>query len=305
MSITVTGASGFLGSRLVRLLAARGERVVAVDRVSPDALPRSATSVVGELSDTLDEAIPDDCKAVVHLAAVVSGAAEADFDVGFAGNVDATRGLLERCRGLRTPPKFLLASSLAVFGPTPVADDDTATRPSTSYGTQKAICELYVNDYGRRGLVDGRSVRLPTISVRPGTPNAAASGFASAIIREPLAGERTTCPLARDANLWLASPDSALRSLLHGLDADASAFGAYRCVNAPGITASVGDMLAALERHGGDPALVAMERNPKIEAIVGTWPSSFDTAKADRMGFPKADSLDDAVRAHLDAEPTR
>jgi len=303
MSITVTGASGFLGSRLVRLLAARGERVVAVDRAPPPApLPPGCASVVGDLAANVGAAVPEGTAAVVHLAAVVSGAAEADFDLGLRENVFGLHALLEACRARGNAPRFLFASSLAVFGPIAAADDATPTHPASSYGAQKAIGELLVHDYARKGFVDGRSVRLPTIAVRPGPPNAAASGFASAIVREPLAGQRATCPMPRDAKLWLASPDSALRSLAHGLAVDGALFGGYRCVNAPGITASVGDLLNAMERHGGDPGLVDHAPDPKVAALVGSWPATFDTAKADAMGFPRADTLDEAVAAHIETE---
>jgi len=303
MSITITGASGFLGARLARLLAARGEKVLCVDQFAPKELPPGCRSVVGPLDDVLEEAVAPDTKAVVHLAAVVSSGAEQDFDLGMRVNVDGLRRLLERCRAAcDAPPRFVFTSSLAVFGAVPRADDDTPTKPQNSYGAQKAMGELMVNDFSRKGFVDGRTVRLPTISIRPGAPNAAASGFASGILREPLAGERSTCPMPPETPLWLASPNSALRSLLHALDVDGAAFGDYRCVNAPGISVTVAEMLAALERHGGDPSLVSFEPDPAVAAIVGSWPHHFATDKAARMGFEPADDIDAAVRAHVDDE---
>ena len=175
MTTVITGASGFLGSRMARLLAARGEKVVMCDMVAPAQVPAGCVSLVGDLDATVEEAITADTKAVVHLAAVVSSGAELDFDLGYRVNVDGLTRLLERCRSApRAPPKVLFTSSLAVFGAVPFATDASPTTPSNSYGTQKALGELLINDYSRKGFVDGRTVRLPTISIRPGAPNAAA-----------------------------------------------------------------------------------------------------------------------------------
>jgi len=304
MSITITGGAGFLGAKLARALAARGASVVLCDMVAPARPPPNSRVVVGALEDTLDEAITADTKAVVHLACVASGGSEQDFDLGYRVNVDGLVEALERCRSAcAAPPKFVFTSSLAVFGARAHADDASSTEPQNSYGAQKAIGELLVHDYSRKGFVDGRTVRLPTISVRPGAPNAAASGFASGILREPLSGEPSVCPMPPETPLWLASPNSALRSMLHALDVDASAFeGGYRCVNAPGITCTVAEMMAGLERHGGDPGLVTFQPDPAVAAIVGSWPYEFDTAKAARMGFPAADSIDETIRAHVEDE---
>ena len=205
MSVVVTGAAGFLGNRLAQNLAKRGAQVVLCDQIEPPVVPAGGRALVGPLEETLGAAIASDTRAVVHLAAVVSSGAERDFDLGYRVNVDGLRGTLEACRArCAQPPKFVFASSLAVFGATDAADDATPTTPLNSYGAQKAIGELLVNDYSRKGFVDGRSVRLPTISIRPGAPNAAASGFASSILREPLAGQRAVCPMDLDTDLWLA-----------------------------------------------------------------------------------------------------
>ena len=303
MSITITGAAGFLGQRLANVLARRGERVVMCDLVEPAVVPANGTFIQGDLEATLEAAITEDTTAVVHLAAVVSSGAELDFDLGYGVNVAGLTKLLERCRSAPArPPTVLFTSSLAVFGATPFATDESPTTPASSYGTQKAIGELLVNDYSRKGFIDGRTLRLPTISVRPGAPNKAASGFASGILREPLRGLRAMCPLDPSAVLWLASPDSAVRALVHGLYVDGDAFGDYRCVNAPGISVSIGDMLASLERHGGDRSLVDFAPDPHVAAIVGSWPSHFDVSKATAMGFPAADDIDAAVASHVERE---
>ena len=197
MTTTITGAAGFLGQRMVRLLAARGEKLVLTDvHKLPSLPPSGATVLTGPLAHHLPQAITEETTAVVHLAAVVSAGAEADFDLGYDVNLSLLLQVLERCRVVGTRPKLLFTSSLAVFGAIDVADDASACQPSSSYGTQKALGELLVNDYSRKGFVDGRTLRLPTVSIRPGKPNKAASGFASSILREPLAGQPAVCPYA-------------------------------------------------------------------------------------------------------------
>eukprot|EP00908_Phaeocystis_cordata_P007427 Transcript_18066.p1 GENE.Transcript_18066~~Transcript_18066.p1 ORF type:complete len:360 (-),score=57.98 Transcript_18066:895-1974(-) len=266
MTTTITGAAGFLGQRMVRLLAARGEKLVLTDvHKLPSLPPSGATVLTGPLAHHLPQAITEETTAVVHLAAVVSAGAEADFDLGYDVNLSLLLQVLERCRVVGTRPKLLFTSSLAVFGAIDVADDASACQPSSSYGTQKALGELLVNDYSRKGFVDGRTLRLPTVSIRPGKPNKAASGFASSILREPLAGQPAVCPVPEEATLWLGSPVSASRAMLHGLDLPAEAFAeaapgtgggsvgglpppSWRTVNVPGISVSVREMMAALRR---------------------------------------------------------
>ena len=189
MTITITGAGGFLGQRLTKVLADRGEKLVLADLVAPPDPPACAKVLKGNLAETLPEAITEETTAVIHLAAVVSAGAEADFAQGYEVNLTGLRRVLERCRSLASRPKFLFTSSLAVFGAVDRVDDATTVMPQSSYGTQKAIGELLVNDYARKGHIDGRTLRLPTVVIRPGKPNAAASGFASGILREPLAGQ--------------------------------------------------------------------------------------------------------------------
>jgi nucleoside-diphosphate-sugar epimerase len=234
---------------------------------------------------------------------VVSGQAEADFDIGMRVNLDATRTLLERCRRLDSPPKFVFTSSLAVFGgplPDPVPDDAPIT-PQASYGVQKAIGELLVGDYTRKGFVDGRALRLPTITVRPGRPNAAASSFASGIVREPVNGEEAVIPVGADARMWVLSPSAAIESLIRACELPADALGSQRSLNLPGLSVTVGEMAAALARVAG-PETAARIRwmpDPRIERMVRGWAGACDASRARQLGFPVDESFDAIVRAHL------
>ncbi len=299
MTITITGAGGFLGRRVTEILADRGEKLVLADLVPPPNPPAGAKVLTGDLTETLAQAITPETTAVIHLAAVVSAGAEADFAQGYQVNLTGLRAVLDRCRGLGTCPKFLFTSSLAVFGAVDSVDDRTATMPQSSYGTQKALGELLVNDYSRKGYVQGRTLRLPTVVIRPGKPNAAASSFASGILREPLAGEESICPVSPDLALWIASPASVTQALVHALDLEEAAFAPWRVVNVPGITVTVRQMVAALSRAGGDTGLVRFRHDPAIDGIVGSWPAHFVTPRADAMGFPPADDLDSLIRSHI------
>ena len=215
---------------------------------------------------------------VFHLAAVVSGQAEADTDLGYRVNLDGTRAVLDACRALGTCPRVVFASSLAVYGGAlpPVVGDDTPLTPQTSYGTQKAIGELLVNDYSRKGFVDGRAVRLPTVVVRPGRPNRAASTFASSMIREPLAGRDAVCPVSPDTVMALASPRRIVAGLLHAHDLPADAFAANRSLQLPGFSVAVGEMAAAVRRAGGEAAYARIhwEPDPQIQQIISSWPQA-------------------------------
>jgi nucleoside-diphosphate-sugar epimerase len=325
MKVLVTGGAGFLGQMVVAELLkktalpdARGqpqhiEQIIALDQAPgqwPEQVPqpvtdprvRRATGDVGDralLSSLIDATVGG----VFHLAAVVSGAAEADFDLGMRVNVAGTQALLQACRTQPQPARLLFASSVAVFGP-PLPDvvtDATAPTPQASYGLEKLIAELLVGEYSRKGFVDGRSVRLPTVSVRPGRPNAAASSFASGIIREPVAGVEAICPVGTDTLLWLTSPRQVIASLLHAYELPAAAWGTQRSLNLPGITVSVGDMVEALSRFAGPAAakLVRCQPDARIKAIVETWPARFDTARASAMGFGRDASIDALIQDYV------
>jgi len=317
MRIVITGGAGFLGSRLAHAVLERGaltdsrgqsrpiRELVLVDVAAP-AGPRDARvrTIQGSLDDrtVVDAVISPQTDSVFHLAAVVSVQAEAEFDTGMRVNVDATRHLLERCRACAVPPKFVFASSLAVFGgalPDPVPDDAPVT-PQTSYGTQKAIGELLVSDMSRKGFIDGRSLRLPTIVVRPGKPNKAASSFASSIIREPLAGVATTCPVAPETSLWLQSPRAVIANFIVGHEAAAERLPGARAINVPGISVAVGDMVRALRAVAGDAVadLVRWERDPVIDRIVSTWPARFTANSGRALGMRADDDFESIVRAH-------
>ena len=241
---------------------------------------------------------------VFHLAAIVSGQAEADTDLGYRVNLDGTRAVLDACRALRTCPRLVFASSLAVYGGElpPAVGDDTPLTPQTSYGTQKAIGELLVNDYSRKGFVDGRALRLPTVVVRPGRPNRAASTFASSIIREPLAGRDAVCPVSPDTVMALASPRRVVDGLLRAHDLPADAFGASRSLQLPGFSVTVGEMAAAVRRAGGATvhARIRWEPDPQIQQIVSGWPPALDAPRAAALGFTADSGIDEVVQAFIE-----
>jgi nucleoside-diphosphate-sugar epimerase len=249
---------------------------------------------------------------IFHLAAIVSGEAEADFDKGYRINLDGTRRLFEAIRqeNARTSgsykPRVVFTSSIAVFGaPFPEAiDDEFLSAPLTSYGTQKAIAELLLSDYSRRGFLDGIGIRLPTICVRPGKPNRAASGFFSGIIREPLAGEEALLPVPRSVRHWFASPRAAIGFLLHAAQMDSARLGARRNLSMPGVSATVGEQIEALRRVAGEQAarLIREQPDPTIMRIVEGWPRNFDARRATALGFRADASFDDIVRIHIDDE---
>ena len=318
MRIVITGGAGFLGQRLARailsrdtLTDARGAGRPVREVVLVDVMPARGVAdarlrtVAGDLADpaVAAAAITPDTDSVFHLAAVVSGQAEADFDLGMRVNLDGTRRLLDRCRALPTPPKFVFASSIAVFGgrlPDPVPDDAPLT-PHSSYGTQKVIGELLVADLSRRGALDGRSLRLPTVTVRPGLPNRAASSFASGVIREPLAGVEAICPVAPGTRMWVQSPVAVIENLLVGHDAPAAAFAASRSVNVPGISVAVGDMVAALREVAGDAVAdrVRWQLDPAVDRIISTWPAALAAEHGHALGMRADRDFAAIVRAYI------
>jgi nucleoside-diphosphate-sugar epimerase len=319
MRVVITGGAGFLGRRLARALLARGrltgpggaeepvDRIALVDLVpaDPEGDPRVEV-LAGDVADEalLRRALAPDTAAVFHLAAVVSAQAEADYDLGMRVNLDATRRLVDACRALPRAPRLVFTSSVAVYGgalPDPVTDD-TPLRPQSSYGAQKAMGELLVSDATRRGYVDGRIVRLPTVSVRPGKPNRAASSFASGIIREPLQGEEAVCPVVPTTRLWLLSPRRAVENLVAAHEVAAEALGAVRAVNLPGLSVTVAEMVAALVAVGGADAAarIRWERDPLVERIVGGWPARWDFSRAARLGFRGDPDFASVVRAFVE-----
>jgi len=317
MSITILGGGGFLGAKLAGRLARDGhfggrrvEGLTLFDLHPPPA-PRDAPFPVralgGDVSDpaALAAAIPPGTRVVVHLAAVVSAQAEADFDLGLKVNLHGTLAVLEACRALAEAPRVVFTSSVASFGGGQGAalPDDARQVPGNSYGAQKAMGELLLADASRRGMVDAVSIRLPTVTVRPGRPNKAASSFVSSILREPLLGLPTELPVDEDFAVWICSPRRAVEWLLHAMGLDTSAMGADRGVNPPGMSAKVGDMLAALERVAGPGARALVKRapDPAVAAIVGGWPAAFTAERArTRLGFSEQEPLDELVRAFIE-----
>ena len=269
--------------------------------------PRLAT-VAADITDAaaVRGVIGRGADGVFHLAAIVSANAEDDFDLGYRVNLDGTRHVLEACRALPEPPRLVFASSVAVYGGDmpEVLDDATILTPQTSYGAQKAAGELLLNDYSRKGFVDGRALRLPTIVVRPGRPNRAASTFASSIIREPLAGEEAICPVARDAEMYVLSPRRVIQALIHAFELPAAAFGMTRMLTLPGITVSIGAMAHALEQvAGADVARrIRWQPDPRIQKIVAGWPARCDARRARALGFEPDQDIAEIIRAHIEDE---
>ncbi|CAB3671239.1 D-erythronate dehydrogenase [Achromobacter animicus] len=317
MKILITGGAGFLGQRLARKLLERGTlaleggkpqtitQIDLLDVVKADLQDPRVRSLEGDIADpaVLRQAIDTETRAIFHLAAIVSGQAEADFDLGMRINLDASRALLETCRALGHKPRVIFTSSVAVYGgnlPDTVRDD-TALNPQSSYGTQKAIAELLLADYTRRGFVDGRVLRLPTISVRPGRPNAAASSFASGIIREPLNGEPAVCPVGADTRLWLLSPRGAIAALIAGCELDAEAMADRTPINLPGVSVTAAEMAQALREVAGDEVAdrISWQADARVERIVGSWPGRWDTSRATRLGLTGDGSFADIVRAYM------
>jgi len=311
MRVVITGGCGFLGSRLAAELLRRNDidELVLFDN-SPATLPlpedRRLKPATGDIADreTLRAVITPGTGSVFHLAAVVSGQAEADTDLGYRVNLDGTRAVLEACRALGTCPRVIFASSLAVYGGElpPAVGDETPLTPQTSYGTQKAIGELLVNDYSRKGFVDGRAVRLPTVVVRPGRPNRAASTFASSMIREPLAGREALCPVSPDTVMALASPRRIVAGLVQAHDLPGAAFGASRSLQLPGFSVAVGEIAAAVGRAGGVAAYarIRWEPDPQIQQIISGWPQALHAPRAEALGFTPDSSIDEVVEAFID-----
>jgi nucleoside-diphosphate-sugar epimerase len=332
VNVVITGGAGFLGARLARELLAAGSLDVAgadprplsgitlIDQVPvpPDlAADARVTGIQGDLGELLDPAGlgglggPDGplagAEVIFHLAAAVSGECEADFDLGMRANLRATESMFASCRALGTAPVVVFSSSLAVFGTSgehplpPVIDDQTLPNPQTSYGIQKVIGEQLLADYTRKGFLNGRAIRLMTVSVRPGRPNAAASGFFSGIIREPLAGQRATCPVDPGTEVALASPAKAVAALLCAATASDSAWGGRTAVTMPALSVTVADMAAALTEIAGPQvsALIDWIPDPAVARIVTTWPARVRAERATRLGLTPDPDFGSVIRAHI------
>jgi D-erythronate 2-dehydrogenase len=320
MNILITGGAGFLGQQLVAKLLSKGsldvgsgqqtiDSITCFDQMAGVIAHPKVRNIAGNIADQNEVAglIAEDTHAVIHLAAVVSGTAEANFDLGMRVNVDGTRYVLEACRAMSVktakPPRVLFSSSIAVFGGTlpAVIVDSTAATPQGSYGVQKLIGEQLVQDYSRKGFIDGRAVRVPTVVVRPGEPNGAASGFASGIIREPMNGKDAILPVDPKTKMWIASPRAVVGMFIHALETPADAWGWHRVLNLPGLVASMEEELAALKLVGGDAALARVKYQPdeKITKLVDTWATNFDTERAIAMGFTADTSFESIVRGYV------
>ncbi len=328
MHILITGGAGFLGARLARTLLAQGtlslngaaaqsiQTITLADRVAPPAdllADARVVSQVGDLNDLLHQnKLPSaNTSLVFHLAAAVSGECEADFDLGMRSNYEATRSLLEACRALKTKPTFVFASSLAVFGKVPgfpmpeLIEDDTLPTPQSSYGTQKLIGENLVADFGRKGFITARSVRLMTVSVRAGKSNGAASGFLSGMIREPLSGLKAACPVPADTLIALSSPARTVEGIIRAAEVTSEAWGPLKAVNLPALCTSVGDMAAALERVAGKAAtdLLDWTPDPEIFKLVETWPGVVSSSRANKLGLQADTDYEAIIRDYIRENP--
>ena len=311
MKISILGAGGFIGRRIAARLAADGTlggrpvMELTLFDLAPPPAPAAAFPVHcvgGDLAALPEAAIPPGTSVVFHLAAVVSAAAEADYELGRRVNLRGTDAVIDAARRLATPPRVVFTSSVASFsgGQGAVLQDDARQVPANSYGAQKAAAELLLADATRRGFLDAVSIRLPTVIIRPGRPNKAASSFVSAIVREPLLGLPAELPVPDDFAVWVCSPRRATDWLLHAAAMDTAALGLDRSLNPPGMSVTVGQMLAALEEvRPGASALVRRVADPTIAAIVGGWPAAFAPRRAPAAGFSPHEGLAEVVRAFI------
>jgi nucleoside-diphosphate-sugar epimerase len=323
MKVVITGGAGFLGRRLAQALLQRGmlcnargeneaiDTLVLFDIV-PATFPGVSDSrvrvVTGDITDPaqLAQVIDAQTSSVFHFAAVVSAAAEADFDLGMRINLSGTIAVLNACRTVAHAPRVVFTSSVASYGGDlpDVVDDTTLLTPQSSYGTQKAIGDLLCNDYTRKGFIDGRVLRLPTIVVRPGKPNQAASSFASGIIREPLMEIDAICPVAPETRLAILSPRRAVDAFLHAHNLPAAAWGDYRSVNVPALSVRVDEMIEALQRVAAHRSLgrIVWQPDDAIQRIVGGWPGRFRSARARQLGFQTNANMDEIIQAFIEDE---
>ena len=318
MKVLIIGGAGMIGRKLAERLARDGtlggKQITGLTLydVVPPQKPAGARFGVNILTGDLpapgetDKLVADKPEVIFHLAAIVSGEAEQDFDKGYRINLQGTMNLIDSVRRAGHKPRLVFTSSIAVFGapfPDKIGDEFFQT-PLTSYGTQKAIGELLISDYTRKGIFDGVSIRLPTICVRPGAPNKAASGFFSNIMREPLAGQEAVLPVSEDVRHWHASPRAAIGFLQHAATIDGARLGARRSLSMPGLSVTVGEQIAALRRIAGEKVVARIRREPDpfVETIVAGWPRNFDTRRSVELGFQADQSFDDIIRVHIEDE---
>jgi nucleoside-diphosphate-sugar epimerase len=318
MKVLIIGGAGMIGRKVAERLARDGElggKAISqltlydvVEAAVPSGARMPVKIVTGDLPapGEAQKLVADRPDTIFHLAAIVSGEAEQDFDKGYRINMDGTRALLEAVRHSGHKSRLVFASSIAVFGaPFPESiGDEFFNTPLTSYGTQKNVCELLVSDYSRKGFLDGLSLRLPTICVRPGKPNKAASGFFSNIIREPLAGQEAVLPVSESVMHWHASPRAAVEFMRHAATIDTAKVGPRRALTMPGLAVTVGEQIAALRKVAGDKVVARIRREPDafIEQIVAGWPRRFTPTRALELGFRPDQSFEEIIRIHIEDE---
>ena len=317
MRILILGGGGFLGRRLAKELIENGglekceiARLILVDiafseyRLNDSRVEYIQADFSNEV--TVTKILQQQPDVIFHLAAVVSGEAEKNFEAGMKINFDASLQILELCRKLAIHPRIIFASSCAVLGGdvSRVITDETTPKPRSSYGTQKAMVELLINDYSRRGIVDGRSLRLPTIAIRPGKPNAATSSFVSSIIREPLQGKKASYPVPPETPCWILSPKNVIKNFIHAANIDEKLLGDDRVINLPGLTVSVREMIDSLQQICGPEVtgLISHEPDAFLQSIVLTWPPYFDTKRAKKLGFVSDSSVEEIIQSYIAEE---
>ncbi len=323
MKVVITGGAGFIGRKLAQRILAQGEltgpsgereavtELVLFDAVAPpdeELADARVRAVTGDIADAalVAKVIDAQTNSVFHLAAVVSAGAEAEFELGYQVNLDGTRNVLEAAKAANGAPRVVFASSLAVYGgevPDTVVDETPIT-PETSYGAQKVIGEFLIMDFSRKGYIDGRAMRLPTIVVRPGKPNKAASGFASGIIREPLNGVDMVCPVTAESRMAIMSPRTVVECFIHMHELDSARLGASRAILLSGFSVSMGDAAAAVQAVDTNRTRgrITFEVDPQIQAIVDGWPKTTSSAKAGALGFPSDDNIADVISAYIEDE---